>query len=98
LAYRKIRKHIHNVTFAEFMDAVFLYMSDIERRDLPIDTGPFVNAVVSYALRRLPEFGELLAKAIATVYAESPSGERFIQDPLHTNIISNNILYLDKDG
>jgi hypothetical protein len=54
--------------------------------------------MVSYALQRLIEFGEILAKTIARVYKESPYGERFIQDPAHTNMIANNIIYLDQDG
>jgi hypothetical protein len=63
-AYRKIRQHILNITFAEFMDAIFLSMTDTERRNLPVEIGPFIDAMVSYALQRLTEFGELLAKAM----------------------------------
>jgi hypothetical protein len=95
--YRKIRQSV-NIAFAEFMDTIFLRMTDTERENFPVETYPVVNAMVSYALQRLIEFGEILAKTIARVYKESPYGERFIQDPAHTNMIANNIIYLDQDG
>lgn len=85
--YLKIRRSVH-VAFASFMDNVCLHMNDDERTKLPIETYPFVNKIISYQLQHLTDFDELLAKTIAEVYVESPNGERFIQDPIHTNPIT----------
>lgn len=95
--YRRIRQAVGSV-FAEFMDTVYLHMTDVERQSLSVETWPFVNAIVSYALTRLPEFSEQLAETISRKYIESPTGERFIQDPLRTNKVESACLFLDQDG
>lgn len=95
--YREVRRAVHRA-FANFMDLVYLHMSDAERERLPQDTFSFVNEIVSYALERLPEFGEQLANTIAEVYEQSPEAQRFIQDPVRTNRVSRGLLFLDQDG
>jgi hypothetical protein len=87
-----------HVAFAEFMDVVYLKMTEAERPVPSSGTLDFVNAIVSYALHRLPEFGELLAETVARVYDEGPSGERFIRDSKHSTALSEAILFLDNDG
>ena len=84
--------------FADFMDAVFLRMSEGDRAVLPGETGEYVNAIVAYALEHLDEFGEAVAEMVAGVYTQSPGGERFILDPTRQNVVTVSILYLDQDG
>jgi len=82
--------------FANFMDVIYLSLSDTDRTNLPFDIMSYVNAMVAYALNNLSNFGDILAQTIAEVYKEP--AESFIRDPLRTNDISNALLFLDKDG
>jgi hypothetical protein len=95
--YKRARQAVHSA-FAQFMDTVYREMSDAERQALPEASSALVNAIVFYALKRLPEFGELLTETVMRVYAESPVGERFIQDPERSTTVSDAVLFLDNDG
>jgi hypothetical protein len=95
--HKKIRQN-RPPAFADFMDLVYLRMSEADRELLPGETSKYVNSVVAFALRYLSEFGEAIAEMVAGVYAQSPGGERFILDPTRLNEISESILFLDTDG
>jgi hypothetical protein len=83
--------------FAEFIDTVYRTMDDSERNDLPQETMDYVDAMVAYALNRLPQFGDKLAFTVAKVYKGDP-WVRFIKDPLRSNDISVAYLFLDNEG
>jgi hypothetical protein len=95
--HKELRKKIHPAG-AELLDAVYLGMTNSERASLPNDIGPYVDAIVRFALSRLQEFGDKLAESVARSYAESPGGERFVKDPIRSNSIAHATLFLDHDG
>src|SRR5215210_6622924 len=51
--HRRVRQAVH-IAMAELMDSIYVRKSETERKTLPRDVGPYVNAMVSYALKRLP--------------------------------------------
>jgi hypothetical protein len=95
--HHEMRKRVHPAA-ADLLDAVYLAMSEQERLSLPDDIGRYVDALVAHALSRSGELQETLAQTIARVHAESPTGERFINDPLRSTSISRSLLFLDPDG
>src|SRR5258708_5122162 len=80
------------------MDEVYRRIPDPERQVLPNETGPYINALVAFALNHLDQFGEATAQMIAGVYIQSPGAERFIRDPIRSDEITESILLLDGDG
>ena len=95
--HKKIRQY-RPPAFADFMDTVYMRMPEAERQLLPSETGPYVNALVAYALDHLPDFGEATAEMVAGVYSQSPGGERFVLDPKRCDDITESTLFLDTDG
>lgn len=105
--HMKVRKN-RPPAFADFMDEVYESIPEIERESLPtmgddelsyLDViGPYVDAIVAYALDNVDRFSPALIRAVAGVYAQSPGGERFINDPRRTSKIAQAILFLDRDG
>src|SRR5713226_8069280 len=95
--HKRVRQY-RPPAFADFMDEVYRRIPDPERQLLPVDTSPYINAIVTFALNHLAEFGEALVEMIAGVYSQSPGGERFIFDPIRSDEIMESILFLDLDG
>jgi hypothetical protein len=93
----QMRKHVHPAA-ADLMDAVYLGLSEHERLSLPDKVYLYMDRLVMYALENIRIFGEILAETIARVYAESPSGERFIKDSVRSNSICDATLFLDSNG
>lgn len=82
--HKSVRQN-RSPAFADFMDEVYRRMSVGERDNLPGETGPYVNAIVRYALNHIVDFGEALAEMIANTYVHNPGGERFFLDPTRTD-------------
>ena len=95
--HKRVRQY-RPPAFADFMDEVYRRIPEPERKSLPDETGAYVNAMVQFALTHISEFGEALAEMIAGVYSQSPSGERFILDPVRSDKVVTAALFLDSDG
>lgn len=95
--HRELKKKVHPA-MADLLDEAYLSLSVEEQQSLSNDIGSYVDRLVAYCLQTLDKLGEPLSSAIARVYEESPTGERFIRDPIGSTSISEAVLYLDPDG
>ncbi|SHH28766.1 TIR domain-containing protein [Chryseolinea serpens] len=83
----------------ELFEVVYKSLSDDDRWNIPTQgLLEYSNFMVTRALSNLDEFGYILMQTIAKQYERSPTGERFILDPVRFDKGTTAILYLDKEG